>query len=1252
MMRSIALSKNVVLLSVLAMAANANATLPDEIDYRTYLSSYTQAKSQSDSARMSADQLKSLINDIVAQLEINGSTINATERDIDEAVALITQLSSENMDLETTIAQLGEENLGLNDELIRLAQNIKALENDQYRLEGDLAGPRNSEQNLRRALNSVEKSIQKNGDDLERAQKIFNRNKDEIQSLESKITKAIDEHDRLQKRIPNIQKDLNQTKQNLSQAQSQVSTFESQVSQAKTELQAANQAVADIKTKIDQVENKIKKQEEAIGPLIQKRNKLKQQLSAAQSEVSSKTSELNSAKKELADAKGKVDTLKSQKDLLASQKAQLENKKSKMEADLAVVETALKDLTGGGRDPGKGQQIKELRLRRKALRDKIAETETKITKVSADLTKAQADLKATEQIIAQGQGKINALQSAVASAKQKAQQAANQLKAVETEIANASPQLDKLKQRLATLKSEFTNVTRTQVQAKAKLDEKSAKLAQVKKDITRLQQDIAKLQKEKGEATQRLALVNSDIKKLKRDLKKEQDQFDSNRRAVASLRNTQKALVAERESYERRLSVVMADIRVIMDRLDDVHARLLASREDQDRFSQQFAQNQQTINQANTTMDQNSQAISSKRSMIASAESRIQDLQRQNESLQDKKYVKEAEFAKADTVANELESITASKFSAYEERKDLYSQYEGEARELGASQGETAGATAGEYKGSRDVSEDGQHFGKINGLKIGELKGYLAGLLDGKDDGLEAGYADGLNSQSSYDEGYAKGYEVGVETAKKLAKSESYPQGYESVKNEAFSNLPTNKIVLSNSVNGSIFMEKAFAFASEMTNALTDTYDFITPEYAAPERALKSFTSRVDQEVSRVRAEIEAYENNKEKAKALPQYVYTAPTRIDIDEDFKNCFDVYKGVSEFKQACGKSYDSAYKMQFTSSHKDTYFAGYVAYFSQARDEASAGNFSKDTQSGFDKAYKIAYAEARLEGEGAAYQNGADAGEEAGFDENIAKLKSEMLALGKSDAKKLFATTGVVRLAKAGQTTVKTEDPKGLTQNGKFSVGLGLVNFGKLATNRGAISAKVVSSTSNVVVVDPTVNLRTLPAQAQIDLSDVIQAKVANNARPGSEVSMQIELTYPGDAVGSSYTELATFTSNVLVNPEIQVGLDFSDEVKDRKCTLGLFNCRYRSHDVKVKLTGLRDFVPGEYDVAISVLEGEKYVDLKKAATKIASPGKGVTATGALTYKFKKKTKDDKLKFKVQVSYNGELLATKVIDVKAK
>mgnify|MGYP000114932810 CR=1 FL=1 len=189
-------------------------------------------------------------------------------------------------------------------------------------------------------------------------------------------------------------------------------------------------------------------------------------------------------------------------------------------------------------------------------------------------------------------------------------------------------------------------------------------------------------------------------------------------------------------------------------------------------------------------------------------------------------------------------------------------------------------------------------------------------------------------------------------------------------------------------------------------------------------------------------------------------------------------------------------------------------------------------------------------------------------------------------------------------------------------------------------------------ANIDVVNNRANLRALPANTQIELGDVIQARVANNARPGSQVEMKIELTYPGDALRGSYSEIATFSSSVLVNPEVKVALDFSNEVKDRKCKLGLFNCKFRSHDVKVQLTGLRDFIPGGYDVSMSVLEGGKFVDVKKSQVSVASPGRNVTAVGVVSYKFKKKTKDDKLKFKVDVSYKGELLQSKVIDVKAK
>lgn len=1254
MMRTFAVSKKVLLLSVLAVAAgSAHANLPDEIDYRTYLSSYTQAKSQSDQARQSASQIRNIINDIVAQLEMNGSSISISRREIEEAIVVVNNLSAQNMDLENLIAQLNAENKGLVGELARLADELDQVQRDVSRVESDLYAPRNTAQNLRRALQSVQQNINVNGDRLDKAVKKMDRNRNQIVTIEKNLKAAIDENDRLQIRLPKLQSEIKESRSSLSLAESKVSSFESQVQQARQEVAAAKAEVTQAQTQVNNVKDKIAAQEQKIGPLVQKKSNIQRELSSAQSTLSQKTTELEKAKSDLESAKSKISSLKTQRDALASQKSNLEQKKGSLESELATVEQTLKDLLADRGNRGNAQKIKNLREQRKILRDKITQTQTRLTKIEGDFNKTSAELAQAQKTISDGETKIAALQGEVDLAKRTVQAKNRELKQVEQEIAQAAPQLEKLKQRLAKLNSDLSAAKSKLASANSTLQAKEQKLAQVKSDITRLRADIAKLQDQIKTANERIAIIQKDVKRLKQDLKREEAEFVASRREVGSLRNTQNALVAERESYERRLSVVESDIRVLTQRLDELHVRQLELSETRDARASHLNENEARISDSNSQIIDNANTISYKRNEMASNEDRINDLERENSALLERKHVKEEAFATADAIASDLEQITDEKLSAYEERKELYGHYKSEAKKLGSSQGTPAGATAGEYKASLDVNEDATFFGKANGVKLGELKGYLAGLLDGKDEGVEAGYNDGVNSQSSYDDGYAKGYEVGVAAAKKLAKSEEFPKGYESVKNDTFSTIPTQKIVLSNSVNGSLFLEKAFSFASSVSESLQEVYDFVTPEYAAFEKqSVASFTSKVDQEVARVRAEIESYETNKERTKALPQYAYTAPTQIDVDEDFRNCYEVYKQVVDFEKACEDSYNSAYKMQFSTSHKDTYFAGYESFFAQARDEAASGNFETSTKKGFDSAYKTAYAEARLEGEGVAYQNGSDDGEEAGFKQNIEQLRAEMLALGKSEATKLFAQSGVVRLNKAAQTTVKTEDPKGLTQDGKFSVGVGLVNFGKLASNRGAISAKVVGTSSNVEVLNLRSNLRVLPAQAQIELGDVIQAKVSNNARPGSEVQMQIELTYPGDALRGSYTEIATFSSNVLVNPEVQVALDFDDEVKDRKCVLGLFNCKFRSHDVKVKLTGMRDFVPGSYDVAISVLEGAKYVELRKAQTQIASPGRGVVAAGEVTYKFKKKTKDDKLKFKVDVSYKGELLKSKVFDVRAK
>lgn len=1245
-------TKSLVLLSLLALSANVHAQLPDEIDYPTYLSKYSQAKSDSDSARMSANQLKSMLQQIAADLEANGSAIVISKSEIDEAVAIISQLSTENMDLDNTIAMLTEENLGLGDELQRLARAISELSSEQREIQDDLVGPQRNAHNLRSALDSVTKNLHQNGDRLQKAQKKLDRNRDKIKNLEGNIKTAIDESDRLNLKLPKIQNNIKQKKEDLDKATSKISQLENQVTKFQAELVSANQEVSAAKAKVDQLESKISKQEAKVAPLVEKKNRLNAQAIKAQSTVSSKKSELNKAKNELSSAKSKLSSLKSEKQQLAAQKNALEEKKTKFEEKLAQVEATLKELMAN-RDRGNANKIKNLREQRKLLRQKIAEVTPRLNKVEADLNKTSAELAQAKKVIAGGDTKVSNLEQEVAAAELQVKKLLADISAVENEIAQAVPQLARLKDRLASAKTELRSAQSAQASAKSKLDQKQTALAQVKKDIKRIEGDIASLKDQKQKAQERITIIASDLKRMRRELNQEKNDFDANRRVVGTLRNTQNALKSERDSYQRRLSIVEDEIRHLRGELDKVQAQLLTLEDEHKQRDQQYVSNVQTIQSSQDRMQSNSYTISSKQSQIAQNENRIQELESQRSALLEDQLVKEGQFAQADAVASDLESITQETYEEYEDRKELYADYKSEAQKMGASQGQAAGATAGEYAGSADVKEDASLYGSKNGRTLGELRGYLAGLVDGKEQGLEAGYDEGVNSQASYDEGYAKGYEQGLQTAVALAKKENFPQGYAQVKEEKFSTLPTNKVVLENSVNGSLFMEKAFAFASTAAQTLTESFGIETPDYVSTEAfAPVRIKSKVDVEIARVEKEIARHEDNDQVSKAKPQYVYTAPTRIDVDEDFKNCFDVYKGVSDFKEACGDSYESAYKSQFVRDHKDTFFAAYEALFEEASDEAASGDFSGETRKAFDKAYKTAFAEARLEGEGVAYQNGATDGEEAGFDENIAAKRSEQLAKGKSEAANLFASSGVVRLNKYAQTSVKTEDPKGLTQDGKFSVGLGLVNFGKLATNRGAVSAKVIAASSNVSVSNTRANLRVLPASSQIDLSDVIQAKVTNNARPGSEVKMQIELTYPGDALRGSYTEVATFVSNVMVNPEVQVGLEFDDKVKDRKCFLGLFNCKFRSHDVKVKLTGLRDFVPGSYDVAISVLEGGKFINLKKAQTQVAAPGKGVVATGALTYKFKKKTKDDKLKFKVDVSYKGELLQSKVIDVRAK
>jgi len=207
-----------------------------------------------------------------------------------------------------------------------------------------------------------------------------------------------------------------------------------------------------------------------------------------------------------------------------------------------------------------------------------------------------------------------------------------------------------------------------------------------------------------------------------------------------------------------------------------------------------------------------------------------------------------------------------------------------------------------------------------------------------------------------------------------------------------------------------------------------------------------------------------------------------------------------------------------------------------------------------------------------------------------------------------------------------------------------------NFGGRDTVSDDVIVEVVRTSNNFALNAQRRFLPTVGKKSKLEITDLFNGVISDNALPGSEVFIEAKFTYPGDTINASYSELVSFRSKVTVNPEIYSSLSFNSKVEWRKWKPWPFKWVYRSHGVRVKLKGIRNHIPGNYDVKTEILKGDKYISITSSTIQIVSPGADQESEGVVTYKFKKDAKDQEVSLRFTISYEGEVVSTNIANIK--
>lgn len=1236
MFKSLAVSKKLLVLSLLSLGANA--TLPDEIDYQSSLNRYTQLKSQNEAIKLKVESLLTIVEELKAKLSANKEQELTLKNDVNKTEDSLARLGTLIEQLEDQISTLNSQRAQTSAELKNLGQQLALSQVNLKRTSAAVKSQSDLDQSLRLKLDKVDKDASGNTLILARTQAELTQVKKEVVIVGEKIQKANDELSMRKLQLPYFDNEIKKKNNELIKAQRALTEVTPRLSKLEKELSAKNEVVAHAQEEFDEIQVVVSELEKDILPLVWKRNKIQGNLDASIREVERTQEGLENANIEFQEAKLKIEPLKSQKYELTKVKLDLVTNARQLQGDLAVVEKRIKELT----KEDTTAEIEELLARKAQLLEKIAlnqklqeDNERELVEVSAELSDAQG-------VISLSNSKISSLKKKLALAESSVKGHEQKLILVESQISRRSPKLGSLNQALKAKKETLDSAKQLQASAAKELSEVTKFLKDLNYKVEISQQEILKFNEQKKSTQAQVTALTKEVAMLTQTLKMFEADIIKTGGVVESLKGRAIGLAKEKDQLLKKIHEVEINLKDLI--VQESNLKKESEGINKRKVLEEEDLNDMTLNldslKSELALEKNSYNIAKRDN--EKSQSMLALLEKESQILNQTKAIKDLELTKAQILASDLEIRTNNNLKDYQGRLKLYEHYEGEAKTLAQTQAKETGEKAAILAGHKQAVVDASKFGNINGREIGKLENYLAAYFKGLELGHEAGIADGQKSSGDYDKGHVKGLEDGAKKATDYPQTQPFQKGHQAAKDELMALMPTNQLTLSNSINGELFISETYSFV-ESTQFFNEYSEFPAIAVAA------------DDEETRVKAQISTLKNDKQITKALPEFTYTAPTKIDMKDDIKACLGVYKEVVELQKICEASFVDLYKTHFSQSHKASYYKEYEQAFNSARDTAIAQDlkdYEVERVKGEKRGYDLAYAKALIEGQEQAYEAGYNEGHRIGYDDYLANHYDDILILGREAAQRLFEQQSVVRLNPNLGPQVTSEFNNGLAQNTKFNLGLALVNYGQVASDRGAISAKIISKSSNVVVEEELVNLRSLPKEAQVNLNDVFQARITNDAQPGEEVRMDIELTYPGDDIADSYTQTTSFVSSVVVNPQLKYALAYDKEVKDRKCYLPFVGCKYLSYEIKVQLKGLRNNIAGNYNVKLTAVKGAEYIKIKEDLIVVPAPRNGEIIQGDLSYKFKKAANDKEIQLKVEILYENELIQSGMVDILAK
>lgn len=723
-----------------------------------------------------------------------------------------------------------------------------------------------------------------------------------------------------------------------------------------------------------------------------------------------------------------------------------------------------------------------------------------------------------------------------------------------------------------------------------------------------------------------LSQSNGEVRSNSDQIGRNNSELDGLERRLSGLYETRNRLASFRELTLERQAELLGQINGLQGQIDDLDSRISGLDLQNDNLNAEASSREnQVIDNENTISENKESKIRLERDIRART-SNISSNQRSLESLRPQSRSAWLAFNDEDVKALKLELITKNDRGEFEQRRDLYASRLADSIDSGQSQGNATGSDRGDRKGEIDGGKAGSADGGEIGAAQGEFTGYREGLKKGLVDGKREGYEHGSNLNDVYEEAFEAGYASGRDEVYAEAQQNAYPEGRMIEKKRQLSKTPENSVDLDNSTvsnSGPIGMDDFEDSESDLniSNTEFEFYDNRNGEYGVDGIRTKIEDLRV--RLGKLSTSFDSIINNAGVGVVV---------KVNVNSAEASCNDSYQ---LFVDKCRESYGSSYKEAYTADYKAAYTIEYKEKAKESRSANYDNSLENKRKAGHTEAYKVAYAKWDAIGAEDNQKEGFSKGKSKGYAENKKKAYDTERSRGVKDEARFFATNPVIRTGAASVASTES----GFYPGSTVRLNLAATNFGGEASKNGQVRVSLRAGSNNVRVLESGYrSLISIPAKSQANISNVLEAKIGNNVRPGERVTLYATTQYP---YGETKRERVVLTTQRHVSAAMELKFEAKPKVK------GIF---YKTHEIEVALnnTSRSDL---DKNFKVQVTSDSKYVEVKKnAETDVLSRGEALAVE--LKYKFNsKKARGKAVNLTVKVLYGdtGRVLSQKVITV---